>query len=653
MSQNPPTVIQTSTTLHILLFFLTIAFLLIRSIDSIWGGGVDLAHHYALVARLTEFWNIPYLGDPSLGEMNYYPRASHVLAAVVGRLLGSALLGMQVITLLSIILIWSSLVYIVLSLPKNTHLIAAFFLSAILWANHRYFHIELHADEVSENFFYAQLVAQAFVIFSVALMLYCDRRGIRPELRHIFLAVAVYIATGIHLLPALELLFFFIALAAIDLYRQAIPGKFSVRAGSFTVFLILAAIAALALHPSISTMRSLSKNNGDIFIHYIQSMRAISVYCALHVVSSIIILRFWFLLGQGKRSRQLIALKYIGVYGLSVSGLCLLQIIALRLGHGSEYAVKKYLFALNTALLIELSMFISLAKFKFGFIIARSGNFYTASAYLLAPLLIVSAFLCVTPVAASLDTSDLVALEHRLLLRRDLSIPSTPGKFDYVYGIDGLPSQVAYMMSIGVLKAPRAQDVVPNFALPGWWINDWNRIGTIVTSEYSNLDQDPACRRAAPVQSLVMLDGACLAKWYGSPRVIGFSSKDGLGICRTVGLSSPENFGTWTDRSAASLSCPVPIISGKAPTELQIDSWGFLDHVAVQRVLVGVEGAPAVEYRFDVGHPMHLISLALPKNLGKEVQVNFILPDAISPKQLGLSQDARQLGISIKRIEFK
>ena len=86
---------------------------------------------------------------------------------------------------------------------------------------------------------------------------------------------------------------------------------------------------------------------------------------------------------------------------------------------------------------------------------------------------------------------------------------------------------------------------------------------------------------------------------------------------------------------------------------MEIDTSGFLDHVPEQRVTVNIKGEQPVEYHYDIQQPTHLIKLNLPPNLGKEVKIDFLLPNASSPKHLGLSEDTRELGIAIKSVSFK
>ena len=58
--------------------------------DTIWSGSTDLGQHYALATRLAD-QRMLTADYPSLGVMNIYPRAAHIAAAGVGRLMGSTL----------------------------------------------------------------------------------------------------------------------------------------------------------------------------------------------------------------------------------------------------------------------------------------------------------------------------------------------------------------------------------------------------------------------------------------------------------------------------------------------------------------------------------------------------------------------------------
>jgi hypothetical protein len=257
----------------------------------------------------------------------------------------------------------------------------------------------------------------------------------------------------------------------------------------------------------------------------------------------------------------------------------------------------------------------------------------------------------VTPATAPLDTSNLVALEHQLQLQRDLFLPDMQGKFNYLAQVDGLPASVAYMMSIGVLKSPRLAN--PQIDKPQWWIGDWSEVATVVTSQNSTLDHDPACRRAAPVNALVMLDGNCVGKIFPRRHLMGFTTNLNTSTCTATGLGAAETMGAWTIATHASLRCPVPLTSNGRLRTIELDATAFLDKVPSQRVRLSINGRPPVNFLFEAGKPSSLMVIDLPVQTGPEVQIDFTLPDAISPHQLGLSQDGRQLGISIRTLEFK
>jgi len=78
---------------------------------------------------------------------------------------------------------------------------------------------------------------------------------------------------------------------------------------------------------------------------------------------SLIMLYSWRQAPAGEAARHALGLKYIGLYGGACALMCVLQSLALLFHVGTDYAVKKYVYALHTALLLEL----------FGAVIAPGG----------------------------------------------------------------------------------------------------------------------------------------------------------------------------------------------------------------------------------------------------------------------------------------
>jgi hypothetical protein len=629
-------------------------------LDSIWSYSVDLAHHYAVVARISEYWNLPPGNDPSLGEMNSYPRMSHTLAAVVGSFFSSALIGMQIVTLLSIIVVWSSLIFILQSLPKLVGA-GAFAATAILLIFNRFFFkLELHGSEVVDNFFFAQLVAQALAVFAIAVSLYAEQLGAQRFVRYSMLLLFVFLTTGIHLLPALALLGLFVALVVTETmtsYDSRDSGP--IKKGLIALLFIPVSLAGVIFHPAFEAMRKLSQNNGSLAFSHISNLKELALLAAVLAVISGAVVAKWIMLKSLNERRDFVALKYLGLYGISISGLCILQILALQLGYGSEYACKKYAFALQTTLLLQV------ATFPFIFISdiksigpaddKRRRNFHIAYDCFSAPLLLATSFFCVLPAGkAPLDTSDLVSLERQARLLRETIIPKTPNRFDYAVKTGFFPT-IDYMISIAILKAPRSVNAYD--VLSSKQFSDLSIIGNILTTENSKPYDIAACRRYATAGSLIILDGDCvsrsLEKYLYCEGDFDFSAKGWINPAMLHGFSSPETHGRWTDGKEASFNCKVPANNVEAPSIVRISTTGFVYRNHSQRALVSVNGSKPVEYRYEAGREMKVIELPLAHISAGEVRISFSLPDAVSPKELGMNEDTRKIAISVKSFEFE
>ena len=634
------------------LLLLAAALLLVQSAGTFQSLSVDLAHHYALVVRLSEDWVLQSVTDPSLGEMNTYPRLAHQFAAVLARLLGSPLLGLHLTALLAIFVCWASLVAMLLSLPRRAAIGSALMLAVLLALNRLTLRLDLHGAEVlTGNYFFAQLVAQAFVLAVVALVLRLEQSAVAAWQRHAGLGLAVYVAASIHLLPALLLLLVFLGLVGLELLRLARQRPAPWLSMLNQAVLALVTCLALAQHPTLAVMQELSGNNGQAQARFMPSVNQFLLYALMLLASSAALLwvwrRIWCRAGQGCAG---LALKYLALYGLAVAGLCLLQVLALKLGHGSEYAVQKYLFALNTVVFLQLALLAVLRwpppapghqpfRWRLGL-----------SHGLLWPLLTIVAWCGVIPSSASLNTSELVRLEQQVIARHDLLMPAEPGKYNHVQSVGQFPPLIDYMLTIGLLRTPR---ILTRFSQADGQTMHWRMVGSVVSSANSALATHPLCRRAPPSGGLVVLDGACLGSALGQRQIIGFTSLHPVNPCVATGFSVAEAFGTWTAAKTASLRCPMPPRSEMRPRHLEIEASAFLNQVPVQRVQIGVRGQPLAQFNFDNTKPAQRMVLELPDDPGAELLIEFYLPDAVSPSQLGPSPDTRLLSLWLRSIEFK
>jgi hypothetical protein len=119
------------------------------------------------------------------------------------------------------------------------------------------------------------------------------------------------------------------------------------------------------------------------------------------------------------------------------------------------------------------------------------------------------------------------------------------------------------------------------------------------------------------------------------------------------GFSGTEPFGRWTDGNEASFACTLPPKNASVPSTVRIATSGFVIAGHTQRVLVSVNGSKAVEEHYVPDQTTKVTDVPLPNSPGEELLVTFSLPDAVTPKELGLNSDTRKIAISVRSIEFK
>ncbi|MYM70169.1 hypothetical protein GTP45_25680 [Pseudoduganella sp. FT55W] len=617
-------------------------------LDRVWSGSVDLAHHYALVVRLMEHGHAAFSFDPSLNEMNVYPRLAHHVAAGIGRWLESPFMGVQVLAVLSVAAVWAALAWLLTSLPLRVAAKAVVVLAGLLALNRWSIHMPLHGDEVINNFFLPQLLGQVLCVAIMLLSLELEKRAVAAWLRYGLLAPAIYWMTGLHLLPALTLLLMMGGLIALDLLQQWRRRDPSITVSAAVgVACWLAALGALISHPAFAAMREISKANGYLPLPYLDNVPALMGYSVVIVLVSVALLFYWARLQQAV---DYLALKWIGLYGLAIAAGCLAQGVALWLGMGSDYAIRKYVYALDTALLLELALLPALL-WRRKAAAAPQGKPWALAQCVLPALLMVLACAAVVPDRQGMHARDIVALERAVTALRDRS-PAISGKSDYATGLPDASGVIEYMFSIGLLHVSRMDDPNSVSLLHQRDINSWHRAGRVIVSAHSYYDQAPACRLGAPLGGLVALDAACAGRHVVVGRRIEFSGIDQRDRCILSGFSVRERDGTWTDAGQAILRCPRVPVSGKAPGHVELTAAAFRGDLRPQQVQLSADGLPQQQAVYRSGG-YEKVLLPLRADASPEVVIVLNLPDAASPKQLGLGQDGRRLGLFVQSIEYK
>lgn len=479
------------------------------AISKVFSGSVDLANHYALVHWIYGHLSLPSAPDPYLGDMAYYPPGSHALAAIVGRLVGSPMLGMQLVAFTAVAVIWLAIAGMLGLLPGIRRWVALVVLALVLLlaAPNGPLPIELHGWEIIGNYFFAQVVGQA--VFWVALLwtAWCARRRLSFAWVVWPLAIVTLLCTQVHLVGAFEtlgLLWLVSIKETVMLIRQG--AKLSAKS---LVPIVAAGVVSvlLAASPGFAAMRKLSQNDGSLPIPGLSSVgRMLALAIVVLVVSAALL--FWSRTQRlrGTQSGRITEVLSFGAIAVAIP--CLAQAAMLSGGEGSAYAVKKYAFALVTMLVVELCLSIALlvpdsaCKAKR---VRCDTMLVLRSAAAVAVVLI--AFFALFRQPATALTSNVLAMETQIEEYSRTVVETTPNHVNVAYDLPATLRVMDFgftMTALGTRVTPALTMIDHEPTALG------NRLGDIVTAKDSVYGLRLECRKSVPVQKVVVVDGQCI-----------------------------------------------------------------------------------------------------------------------------------------------
>lgn len=443
------------------LLLVVVCFLLtLLYIDSMWSLSVDLAHHYALAYRIGEQWVLSATNDPTLGEMNIYPRGSHIIAAVVGSVFNSTFVGIQITTLLSLAFLWLGVLLIMHSLQRQLATISVLLFTVLIFLNAVTAKFDVHGHEIVGNFFFSQLVGHSILFFSIFLSINTEKKY-GSGCAIVLLIALMAINSWVHLLPAVEMLgiifglIFFYVMFDFLIYKKIKITSIKM------LFIGVIAILILFFHPSFSAMKALSQNNGGLTLNNIAYPFGLIGLCVLVFLASLVLALKWF---HNFNKDENVALKYIAIYGGVTAILCILQLLLASFGHGSDYAVKKYGFGLVTIFIIEISLLFGLYIAPLigqrAFFLKERGELFRV---LMLAVLLFIIFSFSVPSRKLVDVSDVVSMEKKLVAIVDTLVPTPDfGKNNVIVGLEDMPNTINYMFSMSIAKTSRSvlQDVL-------------------------------------------------------------------------------------------------------------------------------------------------------------------------------------------------
>ena len=640
--ENPP------TKLTVYLMLMAVALLVLLNLDEMWGRSVDLAHHYVLAFRLAEQFNLSNATDLTLGEMSYYPRLSHALSAVVGMLVGSPLLGIQLTALVSLFLIWLCYVYLVGTLPRALAITSIVFLAVLTFLNKYVFHLEVHGSEIIDNYFFSQLVAQSVAMLVIVLAFISERRSGRWA-AYFVLVIGVFIDTGVHLLPTLELLGtlgFILLLDAVALRRAGVRWQLWLLP---VVLVPVCALAGVLINPAFSAMREIAENNGDLRFDRINYPIGLIGICISVLILSAS-MAWTYLRPNGAYAWP--TLKYLSAMGLAMGTLCLLQMALVQFGYGSDYAVKKYGYGLLTLLLVFSSIGLGALAVRRLRLNDRHARW--------APCLLIAVstavlFFCIannsTPRKDRYDMSELVQTEKSMigLLASDYT-PARLHKNDVVVGTSKI-STFDYMFALAITRTPR-EFAIPDI-LMAHEITDFSKYDNVVTVRNTRRYDTPQCRLNSN-RLLAINSAECLATLAREPGrcdgTFDFTMNSTLPVGSFEGFSVAEDHGRWMQSKMARFTCSESSIAARGLT-VRVAPFFSGEHQR-QRIAIKVNSTLVYEGVFVGGGPVDPIHIEMPASNNQGYMIEFDTPDAVSPKALGLGDDTRELSFSLKDLTF-
>ena len=165
----------------------------------------------------------------------------------------------------------------------------------------------------------------------------------------------------------------------------------------------------------------------------------------------------------------------------------------------------------------------------------------------------------------------------------------------------------------------------------------------------------PACRRTQPALGLVFVDAGCVLAAAVPPceGTLDLTSAGDASPYAFEGLSAPEATGRWSDGGEASFACRVRTGSS-APHTVRFATTAFLLPGGTQHLVVGMNGVAPATFVYDAGTPARELTLPIPEAAvaAGVLHVTFRFPDAVSPRDAGISRDPRRLAIAFRAVSF-
>ena len=611
------------------IIFLSIFILHIK--DHLFTYSTDLAHHYALIDNLSKYSSVNN-SFGNLGEMAYYPNWSHRLASIFGGFYVSNIAGLSFVSIFSLAIIWLIISFFILNLKPFISILTLLFILIVgLFSNYIG---AFHGKEIIVNFFYSQLVGEAFayIVLFTAYFLF-ERR----KLLIFMLLVSSLLLEFFHLLPAIQILGLSFLIVFYDMYKKK---KFDY----IVLSILFAGLVLFIFHPSFEAMQSIGDNNGHLSFPFMRHPTEINYSIIILLILFSVIISVNFIMSE--KYITFTSIRLLSFFSLSNSTLMALQTIALSLGHGSEYAVKKYIFTLITLTVILCCILIAFSANKF------FENRYKFEITL--PKFFVGSIFSSIIIVMQLSNSQSYSLNHLKEIEKNLQIYEQ----NYIQDSDRHKAMyldksniLQYMFSISVLEHPRDSlgmtllssnienaiysDEISYIFIKNNYFNDETSKNFVANNSaflnpegYFVLDKKTFLRAIETKYSDIQTDNGL--KISAMPQIL------------KTGWHNIENWGVWSSEHISTIFLRYSANKTFNKFSFTANAWHKDKNVTIQ--INGIDcGSLTISSNKQQEYTANCI-IAPANNL----RVDFYIEDwNTSPKKLNLSEDARNLGIGL------
>ncbi|MBY0272636.1 MAG: hypothetical protein K2X02_04390 [Alphaproteobacteria bacterium] len=117
------------------------------------------------------------------------------------------------------------------------------------------------------------------------------------------------------------------------------------------------------------------------------------------------------------------------------------------------------------------------------------------------------------------------------------------------------------------------------------------------------------------------------------------------------GFSALESSHRWTVGKKATITLPLEVMAHRPSSISFLNTKGFITGSRPQNLIVKVNGGIVKHYVYTPGNNNQTLEIPLPKD-GPAI-IEFEMPDAASPSDLGIGADKRELGISFGEVKLQ